>query len=173
MTIDGPVVSAMPLVIQPMQGTVSGVTFLRDYTGWFCRDYDDAHSLRESTFHGRNNVVMLKPILRNPAKLCALIEIPKVFANKKPELVIETTSRDAAHVWLLHASIEGAEVLKPTEVKITDAKPWGEVHIDLTNFSDRRFLLQLEILPPAAGGKPGSDADYAGYIRNMHLNWAK
>ena len=170
---EGPIVSTTPVVILPLPGTIPGASFLRDYNGWFCRDYDEARSLRENVFHGRNNVVMLKPIQRGPAKLCALIEVPKAFANKKPELVFEITSKDPAHVWLLHATIEGAEVLRQTEVKITDAKPWIENRIDLTNFSNRRFLLQLEILPPAPGGKPGSDVDYAGYIRNMHLVWAK
>ena len=166
----GPITRAIPEVVQFPNSAVSGVTFLSSYPGWFCKDYDDAHSLRESNIHGRENVIMMKPIKRNPAKLTALIEIPKQSAGKKPEMIIEVGGKDAKSSWFLHASIEGADVLQLQEVKITDAKPWSEVKIDLSNYTDRRFMLQIEIMPPP-NGEP--DANYAGCIRNMHLNWVK
>lgn len=166
---EGPITVATPAVFNLRNDMVSGVTFLQAYTGWFCKDYDDAHSLRESNIRGRENVIMLTPAQRNPAKLCALIEIPKQSAGKKPELIIEVTTKDTAHSWWLHGNVEGADVQKMMEVKSTDAKPWTEVHIDLSTFVDRRIVLQLEVMPPQGKAAP----DYAGYIRGMRLNWAK
>jgi hypothetical protein len=163
-----PIVATTPTIYKTRNDMISGVTFLQSVAGWFCRDYDDAHSLRESNIRGRDNVIMLTPVLRTPAKLSALIEMPKQMAGKKPELILEVTNKDDKNSWWLHASVDGVEVLKTIEVKSTGAKPWTEVHIDLSNFTDRRFVLQLEVMPAQ-----GKVSDYAGYMRGMRLNWMK
>ncbi|MGD0089975.1 MAG: hypothetical protein ABSE73_08650 [Planctomycetota bacterium] len=121
-----------------------------------------------TTHRGRDGVLEINPINDTlAARLIATIEVPQ---KSKAKLLFEIASKDAAHEWLLSASVANTPIVQKFQVKTKKGLEWLEVPLDLSASSGKRVEVVLEVAmkpkTPSAAYK-----EQVGYFRNIRLEW--
>jgi len=138
------------------------------FPGWRCKDVNATNCAVGLNHRGRPGAMAVNPVNDVlPAKLIANIEIPPKL---RPRLLIEISSKDGSHDWLLTAKLASTAVFQSISVKMKDPNAWQEVPLDLSAWAGKRVEVILEV---AMKPKTKSDKykEQLGYFRNIRLDW--